>query len=87
MTLPDLHSIPISDLISYRRNAQEFRSLINVHEDVPLSSVLQTLHDHGILSVPVCRAAPDGGKEFTGIISVFDVMAWTVFQGMFDDTA
>lgn len=84
MTLPDLHSIPISDLISYRRNTQEFRPLLSVHEDVPLSSVLQTLRDNGILSVPVCKAAPGGGKEFTGIISVFDVMAWTVFQGMFD---
>jgi hypothetical protein len=44
-----------------------------------------TLHEHAILSVPVYKTALDGGKEFTGLISSYDILAWTVFQRLFDD--
>ena len=56
-----------------------------MHEDTPLSTVLSALRDQNILSVPIYKKAEDGGKTFTGIISVYDILAWTVFQRLFDE--
>jgi CBS domain-containing protein len=84
-TQEDLHAVKISALIAHRRESLGFKALLSVHEDTPLSDVLSALRDENILSVPVYRRAEDGGKTFTGLLSVYDIMAWTVFQRLFDE--
>ncbi|KAL2913992.1 hypothetical protein HK105_206442 [Polyrhizophydium stewartii] len=80
---------PIADLLKHMRRARGLKPLIAVHEDTPLASVLTTLRTANILAVPVFRTPPHEptGRLFTGIVSVFDILANTVFQAMFDNMA
>eukprot|EP00842_Homolaphlyctis_polyrhiza_P003563 jgi/Hompol1/4207/HPOL_006982-RA len=82
-----LSATPISELLAHMRRSKGLSPLIAVHEDTPLASVLATMRDANILAVPVYRIPADepSGRLYTGIVSVFDVVAGTVFQRMFDD--
>lgn len=82
-----LQKVPISQLIQHKRSTRGFSSLVAVHESTPLSDALSTLKTANILAVPVYMVPPNepSGKVFTGIVSVSDILAWTVFQKMFDD--
>ncbi|KAJ3091879.1 hypothetical protein HK102_012929 [Quaeritorhiza haematococci] len=85
-----LHKVPISKLLAFKKAQGEdslrpFRPLIYVHEDSTLATVLELLRQEEILAVPIYRTPKDtDSMEFTGIISVYDILAWTVFQKLFD---
>ncbi|KAJ3117028.1 hypothetical protein HK100_000904 [Physocladia obscura] len=85
-----LDAIPISTLIAHLRSRQPDSlplTLISVHENTPLSQVLRVLSENNILAVPVYRDSVDfqAEKVFTGIVSIYDVLAYTVFQKLFND--
>ncbi|KAI8929654.1 hypothetical protein BC831DRAFT_258032 [Entophlyctis helioformis] len=85
-----LDKTPIAQVIKHMRRIKgpaAVSPLIAVHEDTSLASVLATMRDADILAVPVFRVLPEepSGRMYTGIISVYDILAATVFQRMFDD--
>ncbi|KAJ3108948.1 hypothetical protein HDU97_009681 [Phlyctochytrium planicorne] len=91
--LSHLHNIPIASLLSHRKARRHQLStspaLVSVSEEEPVRSVLQIMALHDILALPVYRSPTDAegnpsGKEFLGIVSIYDIMAWTVFQKVFD---
>ncbi|KAI9190802.1 uncharacterized protein BJ171DRAFT_46635 [Polychytrium aggregatum] len=86
VVLKKLHHHPIKKLLEHRRTYRPYHPLISIHESTTLGDVLRTLSDHAILAVPVYSIPEEEptGKQFTGIISVYDILAWTVFQKMFD---
>jgi len=63
-----LFDSPIFELI------KDKRELIKVEDDVPLESVLKTLRQENILSVPVYRKG-----EYLGILDVYTIMMQTSF--------
>lgn len=71
-------------MIAHRRYSLGIHPLISVHEDTTLEVVLMTLREAKILSLPIYKTLESGGKEFTGIVSVFDILSFTVFQQVFD---
>jgi hypothetical protein len=85
-----LHQIPISVIISHSRAASKTSNptnLISVHSSTPIHQVLEILRLNNILAVPVYNHPKDDpklGKEYVGIVSVYDVVAWTVFQKVLD---
>ncbi|TPX58939.1 hypothetical protein CcCBS67573_g09120 [Chytriomyces confervae] len=87
-----LSKIPISALLAHKRASQGTNShptpsqLISVDESMPLRDVLVTLAKHSILAVPVTSHPVQQPEDtgFAGIVSIYDVLAWTVFQKMFD---
>lgn len=83
-TNPSLSSLKIGSVIAHRRYSSGIHPLISVHEDTTLAVVLMTLRENKILSVPIYKNLDNGGKEFTGIISSFDILSFTVFQQIFD---
>jgi CBS domain-containing protein len=83
-TEPSLSSLKIGSVITHRRYSSGIHPLVSVHEDTTLGVVLMTLREEKILSVPIYKTLECGGKEFTGIISVFDLLSFTVFQQIFD---
>ena len=83
-TEPSLYSLSIGSVIAFRRYESGIHPLISVHEDTSLGMVLMTLREERILSVPVYKNLEGGGKEFTGIVSSFDILSFTVFQQIFD---
>ena len=80
----DLSEIKIASVISHKRNSVGMVPLIALHETTPLSMALAVLREHGFESIPVYKMVQDG-KEYTGIVSVFDIVSFTVFQRLFDD--
>ncbi|KAJ3113496.1 hypothetical protein HDU96_003319, partial [Phlyctochytrium bullatum] len=88
--LKTLHNIPIASLLNHRKHRRQQQQaspqLVAVPAEEPVRSVLQILAFNDILAVPVYRLMPEpkDGKEFMGIVSVFDICAWTVFQKVFD---
>jgi CBS domain-containing protein len=81
----DLTQCKIASVIAHRRHTTVCRPLISVHQDTSLVSVLLLLKEEGILSVPVYEQALDSGKRFIGIVSLYDILSYTVFQRFFDD--
>ncbi|KAI8833859.1 hypothetical protein BJ741DRAFT_611374 [Chytriomyces cf. hyalinus JEL632] len=87
-----LSKIPISALLAHKRASQDTSNqptpsqLISVHESTPLRDVLATLAKHSILAVPVTSHPVEKPEDtaFAGIVSIYDILAWTVFQNMFD---
>ncbi|KAI8835278.1 hypothetical protein BJ741DRAFT_657257 [Chytriomyces cf. hyalinus JEL632] len=87
-----LSKIPISALLAHKRASQDTNShpipsqLISVDESMPLRDVLATLAKHSILAVPVTSHPVQQPEDtgFAGIVSIYDILAWTVFQKMFD---
>ncbi|KAJ3190932.1 hypothetical protein HK101_008243 [Irineochytrium annulatum] len=86
-----LSRIPISSVMNHKRAHKRsgMPSLICVEESVPLSNVLKILNENNILAVPVyknIKPADDSapGREFIGIVSIYDVLVHTVFTKVFD---
>ncbi|KAJ3219443.1 hypothetical protein HDU67_001274 [Dinochytrium kinnereticum] len=85
-----LHNTPIASLLTHRKTRRHQQSsvveLVSVSEEEPVRGVLQILASNDILAVPVYRIPGEGqeGKEFVGIVSIYDIMAWSVFQKVFD---
>ncbi|KAJ3120407.1 hypothetical protein HK098_004636 [Nowakowskiella sp. JEL0407] len=75
-----ISQIPISVLFNKPK-----KSLIDVHEDTSLENVLELLSDADILAVPVFKNPETNPKQkiFTGIVSVYDILVYTVFQNVF----
>ncbi|KAJ3294666.1 hypothetical protein HDU79_010624 [Rhizoclosmatium sp. JEL0117] len=87
-----LNAIPISTLLAHKRARSPDNSLalVSVDEATPLRDVLEIMAEKNIQAVPVYKLEPSneggrGEKRFTGIVSIYDVLAWTVFQKLFDD--
>ncbi|KAI9343639.1 hypothetical protein BDR26DRAFT_858451 [Obelidium mucronatum] len=84
-----LNAIPIATLLAHKRSRQPNNialPLISVHQDTPLRDVLKLMADKQLLAVPVYIESTDlKQKKFIGIVSIYDVLAWTVFQKLFDD--
>ncbi|KAJ3025418.1 UNVERIFIED_CONTAM: hypothetical protein HDU68_007185 [Siphonaria sp. JEL0065] len=83
-----LNHIPISTLLAHKRSRQTSTSLplVSVKQDTPLRDVLKLMAEKHLLAVPVYVESEDlKQKKFTGIVSIMDVLAWTVFQKLFDD--
>ncbi|KAJ3407452.1 hypothetical protein HDV05_005413 [Chytridiales sp. JEL 0842] len=83
-----LHQIPISVVLSHR-GLSKSTGLVAVHASTSLADVLIELKNNNILAVPVyIHPANDNmGKEYIGIVSIYDILAWTVFQKVFDKMA
>ena len=75
----------MSSVIAHKRNTLGFQSMICAHESTTVSAALSLLRKYAILSIPVYQHAEDGGKIFTGIITIFDLLGWTIFQSIFDE--
>ncbi|KAJ3013668.1 hypothetical protein HKX48_005622 [Thoreauomyces humboldtii] len=84
-----LSNLPISALLAHRRERRTegaVGSLIAVPEDAKVSEVMGLLRNEGILAVPTYRALEDvGSREYTGIVSIYDILAFTVFRKAFDE--
>ncbi|KAI8613803.1 hypothetical protein BC830DRAFT_1066230 [Chytriomyces sp. MP71] len=84
-----LTHIPISKLLEHKRASRPDHSLqlVSVPEETPLRDVLKVLAEHHVLAVPTTRIVQDHpqDKTFTGIVSIYDVLAWSVFNKLFDD--
>lgn len=83
-TDPSLSSLKIGTVIAHRRYSSGIHTLISDHEDTTLGVVLMILRENKILSVPIYKNLDNGGKEYTGIVSSFDILSFTVFQQIFD---
>ncbi|KAH9266654.1 hypothetical protein BASA83_010461 [Batrachochytrium salamandrivorans] len=77
---------PISQVLRHMHRSRGIKPLISVHEDTELGLSLTIMRNANILAIPVYRIpkAEPTGKVFTGIVSVFDILANTVFQQVFD---
>ncbi|KAJ3299626.1 hypothetical protein HK104_008219 [Borealophlyctis nickersoniae] len=74
--------VPISAVLSHRdARSPGARELVSVDENTSLGDVLRTLSNYNVLAVPVTGSE----KQFVGIVSVWDIVAWTVFEKVFDD--
>ena len=95
--LKSLQKVPISSVIDHRRRkfARPAPELVAVHSSATLKEVLDILAHHSILAVPIYVTPEEkddnsydigvlGGKEFIGIVSIYDILGWTVFQQVFD---
>ncbi|KAJ1909265.1 hypothetical protein IWQ60_011261 [Tieghemiomyces parasiticus] len=56
------------------------RPVVDVEETTPVERVFHTLADHDYQSLPVYRRTADGTKEYTGIVSVMDLLALLVLN-------
>ena len=83
-TDPSLNSLKIGSVITHRRYVNGIHALVSVHQDTSLAMVLMIMREEKILSVPVYKQMQDGGKEYIGIVSSFDILSYTVFQQVFD---
>lgn len=83
--LEKLRNIQIASVLHHRFNRKGYRSLVDVHEDTRVGDVLKTLSIQNILAVPVFKLDKSKTKLYTGIVSVTDILNWTVFQQVFDD--
>ncbi|KAI9004696.1 hypothetical protein HDU85_000911 [Gaertneriomyces sp. JEL0708] len=81
-----LSNIPISKLLQHRRERKrDGLRLFCINENDSVGEVLCMLRKEGILAAPVWKQSEDvAGREYTGIISVYDILAYTVFQKLFD---
>ncbi|TPX55873.1 hypothetical protein PhCBS80983_g04939 [Powellomyces hirtus] len=85
-----LTTIPISAVLKHRRErrggASYVPSLISVPEDARVGEIMLLLKNEGILALPVYRniEGQDVGRQYTGIVSIYDILAFTVFQRLFD---
>jgi CBS domain-containing protein len=77
-----LREIPIQDLLKHKRQ-QSFAPLIAFDESTTIKELLAKLDEHQIVACPVYRF---DGKEkmYTGIVSVYDIMSFAVFEEIFD---
>ncbi len=83
-TDPSLNSLTIGSVLTHRRYVNGIHALVSVHQDTSLAMVLMIMREENILSVPVFKQTDDGGKEYIGIVSSFDILSFTVFQQIFD---
>ncbi|KAJ3387832.1 hypothetical protein HDU92_001784, partial [Lobulomyces angularis] len=74
-----LSKIKIQDLINKKNKV-----LISINEDASIEKALELLQKYDILALPVYKWNLDKVKEFIGIISIYDILANTVFQKFFD---
>ncbi|KAI8848445.1 hypothetical protein BC829DRAFT_394034 [Chytridium lagenaria] len=88
-----LHTIPIAALLAHRkiRFAGEGGdrktlgdSVVAVEESTEVGTVMCIMARYRIVAVPVFRKRESGKEEYLGIVSIQDVLAWTVFQRVFD---
>jgi CBS domain-containing protein len=80
-----LLQVPISDLTNTKK------SLVDVSAAAPIREALVLLEDHGLLSLPVFGRAGSwagaggvdvivGEKQFIGIVSILDIIMFTMGQ-------
>ncbi|KAI8820701.1 uncharacterized protein EV422DRAFT_529803 [Fimicolochytrium jonesii] len=81
-----LGTIPIAAILKHREATRGSSPLIAVPETATVAEVMLLLRNEGILAVPVYRVTEgqSGGRQYTGIISIHDILAYTVFQKLFD---
>ncbi|KAI9190809.1 uncharacterized protein BJ171DRAFT_433472 [Polychytrium aggregatum] len=85
LSQPQLH--PIRKLLAFRKTYRRHDQLISIHESATLAEALGIMARANISAVPVYRTPEDDihGREYMGIVSVSDVLAWTVFQKFVGD--
>ncbi|KAJ3163029.1 hypothetical protein HDU86_002198 [Geranomyces michiganensis] len=88
-----LSKLPISAVLAHRRQLRgethKLAPLIAVPEDATIGEIMLLLRNEGILALPVYREMDEGagvGRQYTGIISIYDILAYTVFQKLFDSS-
>jgi CBS-domain-containing membrane protein len=79
-----LSQIPIQDLLKHKRNSS-FAPLQAFDEATPIKDVLFQLQQSQILACPVFRM-DSGEKMYTGIVSVYDILSFAVFEEIFDSS-
>lgn len=80
-----LEAISIKDVISSKKR-RTFHPLLALEETISIGDFLKQLKEHNFLSAPVYRTLPDKSRVYTGIVSVSDVVAASVFEQIFDST-
>lgn len=80
-----LKEIPISDLLKYKRNTS-FKPLVGLNENTSIKDMLKALQENDILAAPIYRVQ-DNQRVYTGIISVYDIVSFAVFEEIFDSAA
>ncbi|KAI9096563.1 hypothetical protein DFS34DRAFT_623259 [Phlyctochytrium arcticum] len=77
-----LSRTPIAELLRFRSNPLP---LVAVPNSTPLSTVISVLRSNNILAVPVYSEDENAGpKDFEGIVSIWDIMRFTVFREVFE---
>jgi CBS domain-containing protein len=86
MTTGDLNfkTKKISDILQYKAQLPDFsKLLVSVHEHDSLGHVMNTLRSENIQGVPVYKNVSHG-RDYIGIIGIDQILAWTLFQKVFD---
>ena len=81
--LKDIH---ISSVLDHRRKYKGASSLVSVYSTTPLYAAMDLMAEGGYTSLPVYSVPQDDpwGKEYLGIVSMEDILGYTIFQKMFD---
>lgn len=77
-----LKKIHISDLLACKRETS-FKPLISFAETTSIKDFLEALAADDILAAPIYRLE-NGSRVYTGIISVYDILSFAVFEEIFD---
>jgi CBS domain-containing protein len=74
--------IQISDLLAHKRETS-FKPLISFLETTSIKDLLEALAADDILAAPIYRLEGES-RVYTGIISVYDILSFAVFEEIFD---
>jgi CBS-domain-containing membrane protein len=77
-----LKNIPVHDVLKHKK-ATSFKPLVSFDEGTRLDIVLKQLKSEQILSCPIFKLQ-DNEKMYIGIISVFDILSYAIFEEIFD---
>jgi CBS domain-containing protein len=77
-----LKEIPIQDLLKHKRQ-HSFAPLVAFDESISIKELLTQLQKAQILACPVYRIH-GSEKMYTGIVSVYDILSFAVFEEIFD---
>jgi CBS domain-containing protein len=77
-------SIKISAVLAYKSRLPDFsKKLISVHEHDSVGRALDIMRNQNIQAVPVYQNK-EFGREYIGIVGIYQILAWTIFQHIFD---
>ncbi|KAI8894676.1 hypothetical protein BC833DRAFT_604014 [Globomyces pollinis-pini] len=74
---------PVKELLEFKRS-KGFAPLVDFQENTSIRDVLKALSIKNILAAPVYRQSNEDGKTYIGIISVYDILSFSVFQEIFE---
>ncbi|KAI8894388.1 hypothetical protein BC833DRAFT_568401 [Globomyces pollinis-pini] len=73
----------ISTLLEHKRKVG-FHPLVSLNENTSIREALVLLLEKNILAAPIFKIVEKEEKVYTGIMSIYDILSFSVFQKIFD---